>query len=80
MKRIWVVFSLDEAVSGISNSGIDYDEYTFTLNRHYQDYNEYGCINYIEKTMEDYKNRGVGEKTRFVIMQVFCYEGDKLFK
>lgn len=81
INKLWTVFSLDEAVSGISNNGIDYDEYTFTIGRHYQGVfdSEEKCKKHIEDTMKDYKSRGVGEKTRFVIMPVFCYEDDKIF-
>jgi hypothetical protein len=81
INNLWTVFSLDDAVSGISNSGIDYDQYTFTLGHCYHGVfdSEEKCKKYIENTMKDYKKRGVGEKTRFVIMQVFCYEDDEIF-
>jgi len=81
INKLWTVFSLDEAVSGISNSGIDYDEYTFTLGRYYQGVfdSEEKCKKHIEDSMKDYKSRGVGKNTRFVILPVFCFEDDKIF-
>lgn len=76
----WTVFSLCEAVSGISNKGIDYDEYTFTLSKYEPIFKDKaGCIEHIKETMADYRKRGVGEKTRFLIMEIFCYEDDKIF-
>jgi hypothetical protein len=81
IKKLWTVFSLDEAVSGISNKGIDYDEYTFTIGRYYNGVfdSEEKCRLHIEKTMKDYRDRKVGEKTRFIILPVFCYEDDNIF-
>ena len=81
IKKLYVVFSLEEAIDGISNTGIEHSEYNFTLNTGYKNIfnNVKDCENYIKDTMKDYKKRNIGEKTRFVILPIFCYDDDKIF-
>ena len=81
IKKLYVVFSLEEAISGISNTGIKHSEYSFTLGTGYKNIfnNAEDCENYIRDTMVDYKKRNVGEKTRFVILPIFCYDDDEIF-
>lgn len=82
IKKVFTVFSLSEAVCGISNKGIDYDEHTFTLSPNYKGYfeSEKEALEYMKNEMDDYKKRNVGEKTRFVIIPVWCFEDDVIFK
>ncbi len=79
--KLWVVFRLDDAVCGISNNGIDYDEYSFVLSCVQEGifYTEEECEKYIQHTLEDYKKRGVGKGVRFIILPVFCNKDDKIF-
>jgi len=82
IKKIWVVFKLDDAVSGFSSSGIQYDDTSFTLYRQYDACfnSEAECENFINATLKDYKKREVGNKTRFVILPVYCFDDDEQFK
>lgn len=74
----YVVSKLTDAVSGISNEGIEYDEYTFTLaySRSFDSKND--AVDYIEETLIDYKNRGI-KNERFIINEVYFLNNDKIF-
>lgn len=82
IKKLYTVFSLDEAVSGISNSGVEYDNYSFTISRSYMGAfkNEADCYDYIENILKDYRKRNVGKNTRFIVLPVFCFDNDEIFK
>lgn len=81
LKKQWVVFSLDEAVEGISNTGIQYNEYSFTINRSYNGIfdTEENCYIYIAEIMKDYRERNVVKNTRFIALPVFFESGDEIF-
>lgn len=81
INKVWTVFALTEAVSGISNEGIEYDDYAFTLSKYSPKLfnSQKICEEYIQKTMEDYKRRCVDKGARFVIMEVFCFDNDNIF-
>lgn len=73
--------SLDEAVSGISNNGIEHNADVFTLSPYYRGIHDSQekCHTQIIETLTDYKKRGVGKGKRFVIMPVFCFKDDQIF-
>lgn len=80
-KKVYIVFSLQESVSGFSNEGIEYDNYSFTLSKYHKSFDsEQECEKHIEETLKDYKSRKVDDKkTRFVILPVFCFDDDLIF-
>lgn len=81
INKLWTVFSLDEAISGISNHGIEHDEYSFTLGKQHActfDSIE-KCETYIGEKLKEYASRKVGKNTRYVILPVYCFGDDKIF-
>lgn len=81
MTKKYAVFSLSEAVCGISNDGIEYDEHTFNLFKtHHGVFNTKDeCEKQISESLLDYKQRIKDNKTRFVILEVYCQDDDKIF-
>ncbi|HRH83602.1 MAG TPA: hypothetical protein PK210_05130 [Bacteroidia bacterium] len=83
MKKTFTVFLLQDAVSGISNDGIEYDDSAFVLSKYYTGKKNFDtveeCESHVYKTLTDYKSRGVGKTARFVILPVYHFEDDKLF-
>jgi hypothetical protein len=75
----YVVYSLSNAVNGLSNNGLEYSEYSFILYLHNAFNNEEDAEKYIMKTMEDYKNRNVGQNTRFLITPTYVFNDDQIF-
>ncbi len=82
MIKLWIVFTLEDAVDGISNDEIQYDEYSYTLGIFYKGVfkSESDCLTYIEKTMKDYNSRGVDKNTRLTILPIYCSKDDEIFK
>lgn len=80
MKVVFQVFSLSECISGFDNDGVHFDETDFTLSRDCK--GSFDNINvaakFIEETLKDYKRRKV-KGVRFVIIPVYCNEGDHIF-
>lgn len=81
MIRKYAVFSLEGAVCGISNEGIEYGDYTFNLFKTYQGIfnTRKECEKHIANTLLDYKQRIKDNKTRFIIQEVYCQSDDPIF-
>ena len=80
MKKIWIVCSLQGAVVGFGNSGIEHDDNCFVFNRKWEATfdTEKEAVDYIESSMIDYKRRNV-EGVRLVILTVYCSDSDSKF-
>lgn len=81
IKKLYSVFSLQDSVCGISNNGIEYDEYSYVLDKaHRGTFNTIEeCESYIDAKMKDYRKRKAGQNTRFVILPIFCFDDDSIF-
>jgi hypothetical protein len=75
----YVVYSLSKALDGISNNGLEFDDYSFNLYFKKAFDNLADAEKHIINTMEDYRKRYVGFDTRFVIKTTYVYEDDKIF-
>jgi hypothetical protein len=80
IKKVWVVFSLEDSICGISNSGLDYDKYSYNLGKSAVFENKHEAEEYIEYTMIDMKKRKVGKGSRFIIVEVYSYFDDEILK
>jgi hypothetical protein len=76
----YVVYSLSKAVDGISNNGLEFDDYSFNLCFEKAFNDPADAERYIRETMKDYRKRNVGYDTRFVVKTTYVYEDDKIFK
>lgn len=79
MKMNYCVFQLQNAVSGIENKGIIYDENSFVLNYCGTFANKNSAIKYIEDEIKDRAERGF-YNTRYVIHEVYYTSKDDIFK
>jgi hypothetical protein len=75
----YVVYSLSKAVDGISNNGIEFDDYSFNLYFQKAFDDPADAERYITETMKDYRKRNVGYDTRFVIKTTYVFEDDQIF-
>lgn len=79
MKMNYCVFQLQNAVSGIENTGIIYDDRSFVLNYCGTFENKNKAIKYIEDELQDRAERGF-YNTRFVIKEVYHTSKDDIFR
>lgn len=80
IKKVWAVFVLNEAVSGVSDSLTEYHQQQFTMAYPWVFDTEAECERFIYETMVDFQKQDVAHNARFVILSVFCYQNDKIFK
>lgn len=76
--KAWAVYSLNDSVDGITNDGIFYSKYDYTLSIRSIHKSEQEAIADIERRLEDYKKRDINNE-RFVIMQTYFLENDSIF-
>ena len=74
----FAVFKLSDSVSGISNEGIEYDEYIFSLAYPKLFDSEEEAIDYIESELSDCEKRNI-KNVRFIINEVYFLKDDKIF-
>lgn len=73
----WKIFSLQGAVCGISNSGIEYDESSLVLADYEESFDtKEKCINYLIEKEKDYKERKV-EFGRYIITETYFNEKEQ---
>lgn len=82
LKLRWVVYQLTEAVSGIGNKGIEYDDHAFILSRYHKGIfkTEEEAYFHVSEQMKDYKKRKVDKGVRFVVMPTMCFSDDDIFQ
>jgi hypothetical protein len=75
----YVVYSLNNAIEGIGNKGLEYNANSFVLYFMKSFDNVEDAEKYIMDKMQDYRNRNIDSDTRFVIKTTYVYEGDEIF-
>lgn len=80
MKIRFVVFKLDNAVTGIENTGIIYDEHSFVLNYCATFFHKTMAIEYIESEIKDRAERGFESNLRYIINEVYHTTKDDIIK
>jgi hypothetical protein len=82
IKKLFVAYQLDNAIEDVTRVQIEHSEYQFTLSllggKPFETIEE--AEKFISDTMKDYDKRNVGDKTRFVILSTYVFEGDENFK
>lgn len=75
------VFSLCDSVCGISNNGLEYDNYSYNISIMDSGIcnTEIECKMYIENIILDNKKRKADKNIRFIILPVYCSDVDDIF-
>jgi hypothetical protein len=79
MNKRFSVFKLTDALSGISNEGIYTDDYSFDLSYPKLFNIKEDAEKYIKHTFIDYNERNI-KNERFVILEVYFMDSDKIFE